>query len=365
MQGDEGGSTLPTDQIAQAFMRFAANECRGSSVLYESLSNEIATDVSILTLCEQANPGQPIPNLLFGAVHYLLLSGHQHPLGDYYPSVAIEAKEVDEGLFPSFQQFCTTYETELVALLQTRLVQTNEVRRCAYLYPVFGMISRYSKQPLSLVEIGTSAGLQLLWDQYSYRYDDSELAGNVTSSLEISAEVIGEGRPRLNLPLPPVRERIGFDLNIVDLTDGDEKLWLNSLIWPEHTTRLELFEQASALIGSQPLELIQGDGVQLLKTRVDSIETDSIVCIFHTHVANQMPLETKYELLRQVDCIGEYRDVCHIYNNVQDKLLHLDLIIDGRKSEYVLAETDGHGRWFNWLLSPETEENLEQRFGKL
>lgn len=78
-----------------------------------------------------------------------------------------------------------------------------------------------------------------------------------------------------------------------------------------------------------------------------------------------MPLETKYELLRQIDFIGENRDVCHIYNNVQDKLLHLDLIIDGRKSEFVLAETDGHGRWFNWLLSPEAEENLKQRLGKL
>ncbi len=277
----------------------------------------------------------------------------------------MKAKEIDEGLFPSFQQFCSTYEPELTALLQTRLVQTNEVRRCAYLYPVFGMIYEYSKQPLALVEIGTSAGLQLLWDQYTYRYDDSEPVGNVTSPLEISAEVIGEGRPRLNLPLPPIRERIGFDLNIVDLTDADEKLWLKALIWPEHATRLELFEQASALIGSQPLELIQGDGIQLLKPRVDSMDPDTIVCIFHTHVANQMPLETKYELLHQVDLIGENRDVCHIYNNVQDQLLHLDFIIDGRKSEFVLAETDGHGRWFNWLLSPEAEENMKRRLGKL
>lgn len=356
---------MSTNQIAQAFIKFAANECRGSSALYESLSNEIAADASILTLCEQANPDQPIPNLLFGAVHYLLLSGHQHPLGDYYPSVSMKAKEIDEGLFPSFQQFCSTYEPELTALLQTRLVQTNEVRRCAYLYPVFGMIYEYSKQPLALVEIGTSAGLQLLWDQYTYRYDDSEPVGNVTSPLEISAEVIGEGRPRLNLPLPPIRERIGFDLNIVDLTDANEKLWLKALIWPEHATRLELFEQASALIGSQPLELIQGDGIQLLKPRVDSMDPDTIVCIFHTHVANQMPLETKYELLHQVDLIGENRDVCHIYNNVQDQLLHLDFIIDGRKSEFVLAETDGHGRWFNWLLSPEAEENMKRRLGKL
>lgn len=112
------------------------------------------------------------------------------------------------------------------------------------------------------------------------------------------------------------------------------------------------------------MELIQGDGVRLLKPRVDSIDRDTIVCIFHTHVANQMSLETKYELLHQVDLIGENRDVCHIYNNVQDKLLHLDFIIDGRKSEFVLAETDGHGRWFNWLLSSEEEEKLKRRLGK-
>ena len=74
-----------------------------------------------------------------------------------------------------------------------------------------------------------------------------------------------------------------------------------------------------------------------------------------------MSLEVKRELLRQVDLIGQERDVCHVYNNVQDKLLHLDLILDVMKREYVLAETDGHGRWFKWLLSRNAQMEITGR----
>ncbi|MFZ0076107.1 MAG: DUF2332 family protein, partial [Exiguobacterium undae] len=58
-------------EIAQRFQTFAERECRDSSPFYEYLSQEIAQTPAILALCRHARDGQPIPNLLFGAVHYL------------------------------------------------------------------------------------------------------------------------------------------------------------------------------------------------------------------------------------------------------------------------------------------------------
>jgi len=155
--------------VAKRFGRFAVHECRGSSPLYEQLSFHIAADEKLLCLASHARSGQPVPNLLFGAVRDLLLKGYEHGLREFYGSIVKEPR-AQEAAFPYFRDFCLRYWEDIQDILVHRLVQTNEVQRCAYLYPVFCCIYEQVKKPLSLIEIGTSAGLQLAWDQYRYDY---------------------------------------------------------------------------------------------------------------------------------------------------------------------------------------------------
>jgi len=61
--------------ISRLFRSFAERECSGTSPLYKYLSLQIAEDEELLKLAAQAHVGQPIPNLFFGSVHYLLLKG--------------------------------------------------------------------------------------------------------------------------------------------------------------------------------------------------------------------------------------------------------------------------------------------------
>ncbi|WP_341482365.1 DUF2332 family protein [Bacillus kexueae] len=79
--------------ISEIFRRFAVTECKDSSPLYESLSLNISKDDDLLRLCCYAAKGQPIPNLLYASVHYLLLKGGVHPLREYYPSLFKEPKQ--------------------------------------------------------------------------------------------------------------------------------------------------------------------------------------------------------------------------------------------------------------------------------
>lgn len=159
--------------------------------------------------------------------------------------------------------------------------------------------------------------------------------------------------PPLSQTPAPVASRIGLDLNIVDLENEDERLWLKSLIWPEHGERLEMFERASSYIGEQAIDFIEGDRISRLSGLVENIPEGNTLCIFHTHVANQMTIDMKKHLLNVVEQIGQTRDVFHFYNNIQDKDLHLDEYENGVKREQTIAETDGHGRWFKWLLENE------------
>ncbi|MGJ9385553.1 DUF2332 domain-containing protein [Salipaludibacillus sp. CF4.18] len=335
--------------LSRNFLTFAEKECKGSSLLYEFLSIKISKDDELLAICGNAGDGQPIPNLLFGAVHYLLLKGKEHPLKEFYPSIVNHPKLYKDS-FDFFKDFCIKYRNEMESILKTRLVQTNEVRRCAYLYPVFCTVYEKAKKPLALIEIGTSAGLQLLWDNYSYSYGQNDIYGNMDSKLHLTAEIKGENTPILHSTPPPVSTRMGIDLNTIDLNDEDEKLWLKSLIWTEHKERLFMFEEAASYMKEVPVSLFDGDGISLLSKFVDNISEDSVICIFHTHVANQIPLEMKNQLLQIVEDIGRNRDIFHIYNNIQDRYLHLDYYLDGIESKNTIAETDGHGRRFKWFL---------------
>ena len=72
---------------AETFERFAATEARGSSPLYEALSEGVADDGAMLALADEIPADQPAPNLLFAAVQYHgrwieWLAGARHPRGD-------------------------------------------------------------------------------------------------------------------------------------------------------------------------------------------------------------------------------------------------------------------------------------------
>lgn len=117
-----------TDSLAERFARFASEECAGYAPLYERLASGIAGDAEVLALAAGAAPGQPAPNLLLGAIHYLLLRGADDPLARFYPSLA-PSPAPPAGAYPAFRAFCLDRRNEIGWLLSSRRVQTNEVGR--------------------------------------------------------------------------------------------------------------------------------------------------------------------------------------------------------------------------------------------
>src|SRR5699024_11225672 len=74
--------------LAKRFLAFS-EECKGRCRLYEVVSTAISEDRELLDLASYAPKSQPIPNLLFASVHYLILTGIQHELRNFYRSVVI------------------------------------------------------------------------------------------------------------------------------------------------------------------------------------------------------------------------------------------------------------------------------------
>lgn len=196
--------------LAKEFLRSRERDYRGSSHLYEVLSSFVAGDVELL---EIASHGQSaVPNLFFGAVHFLLMQSEKESLAEYYPSLREPTKTGDD-LFPLFRSFCIQHRKQMIKIVSSRIVQTNEASRCAYLFPAFAIVSNMVENaPLAMIDVGASAGLHLLWDLYGYDYGFDRIYGSPQSPVRIKSELRGTNKPKLPEKVPTVKSRFGIDL---------------------------------------------------------------------------------------------------------------------------------------------------------
>ncbi len=329
---------------------FAADARRTGSQLYARLSEGVRDDAQLRSLTAHAKPGQPHANLLFAAVHFLLLRGAEHPLREFYPDLG-GTKEGDP--FPAFRDFCLMYRAELEPLINARVTNTNEVGRSAILHPGFRIAAAEAKAPLYLIEIGPSAGLNLIWDKYGVRYNKD---GNVIASiapdapLVIECEARGEKIPPAG-PSPEIAGRIGLELNPVDLSNVDDRDWLRALMWPDQISRMERLDKAIALFGKTRPQIRGGDALALLPDAMAEAPRDAAICVYHTIAIYQFSTAMKQALDDILTTAGVRRPILRLsfeMENLGECILRLIHYHDGARRERELALSHPHGTWLEW-----------------
>src|SRR5436309_490390 len=154
-------------------LRQQARWCEAlGSPLYAALLEHAAGDVdaggpvaALLDGHAADPPASALALRLMGAVHRLVLGDEAPALAAHYPSTGGDGDA--EAAWPAFRELIADRRTQLRPLVE-RGVQTNEVGRSCALAPGFLWIARATALPLSCLEIGASAGLNLRWDQYRY-----------------------------------------------------------------------------------------------------------------------------------------------------------------------------------------------------
>jgi hypothetical protein len=306
----------------QTYTEFAEREARGVSPTYERLSLAVAKDEQLLALLETLAEAKRQPNLLFAVVK--LLGG---PVDD--PA--------------AFRDFVVREWAGVAAQLTTRATQTNEPGRCALLLPVLAALP----QPLALLEVGTSAGMCLYPDRYTYRYNGHQL-GDGGPVLECVTE--GLVQPRR---LPTVVWRAGIDLNPLDVTDPEDVAWLEALIWPEHEHRRQRLRAAAMIAAADPPLLLRGDAVDDLPSLAARAPKGATLVVFHSAVLYQVPPP------RRTTFVDTVRTLAARWVSIEgpqtlryeqlppppDGVLHNVLALDGRP----LAWTRGHGQGMVWF----------------
>ena len=193
--------------VRDAFDRFGRTEATAQhSPLYERLCQIVVDEPELLTLAAEAQARQPVPNLFLAALHFALETHSDDTLAGFYPSLG-GARPPAEVSPRELRSFVIDHRDEIVGLLRTRLVQTNEVRRSALLLPACRFASEQADQaPLGLIEIGPSAGLNLVLDRFAYDYSGVP-AGDPSSPLTLTVEVRGNA-PAVS-PTPVIAHAMG------------------------------------------------------------------------------------------------------------------------------------------------------------
>jgi hypothetical protein len=348
------------DRLSQGFAWRAEHIYRSdwpgnSSPLYEQLSARVAADPDILALVLEADRSTQVENLLFGAVHFLLLGGAAHPLAEFYASLSPSPRPPQEA-YPHFRAFCLDHAETIGQLVTTQRVQTNEVQRCTALIPAFELVFRQGgKRPLTLVEIGASAGLNLLWDHYHYDYGQAGAVGQDQAPVRLACEVRGNEAPPLPVVFPAVAHRVGIDINPVDVNDETVVRWLKALIWPEHTDRARLLAQAIEVARRKPVALLKGNAAEVLLEVVAGLPQETNLCIYHSYTLNQCPQPVRDQINDLLLSLSRERSFFRLslewYARQSQPQLELYGYTPDQVQQQLLAYCESHGRWLEWLLA--------------
>ncbi len=345
----------PADYFALAVDRFHAM----GAPLYAALSAAVAKDPLLCDIARRAQPGQPPDHLLFAAAEMVLAEHPEHALGKL-----LRPGGPQPGLADAFHDFCAEHRAAIEALVASRTVQTTFVHRAGLIAAGARVVAEEAGEPLSLVEIGCSAGILTLFDQYEYDFGAAGCFGEPARARVAQPPWVGERRPEPG-PAPQIGERIGLDLNPVDPSDAFERQWIIALApidWVEERRQLTAALEHRA---STPLRTIRGDAMASLPALLPTLPDP--VLIFHSYCLYQWPADAQAGLDQALRTASQGRTLYRLgidivfgarpealppFDPTKERLF--DMFItryrDGAAETQVLGSCDPWGKSAEWLL---------------
>lgn len=346
--------TESVDRLSQWFLRFSDQAV--NSPMYQFLAQKIANDRSLLSLAAVSNPSQPAPNLFLAAVHFLLLEDSSDELSNWYPSCG-GVFAPNSQLWEAWRRFALKNRDKITILLQSRLVQTNEIRRSGAIRLGLAHIANEATTPvLALVELGTSAGLNLSFDHYNIVFrTELQQPAPLGSPDQLVIELRGLQTPPSFPEDLRITHRMGIDLNPLDLNDPEDERWLRALVWPDQPDRLRVLDQAIAWTKSAGLHLRRGSclDLNLLTQIATEIPKTSCLVFLHSFTINQLSAAERETFALMFCKLSEQHPCWRLsFEWIGKDVPELEVFkyeSGALTDRQLLARCHDHGRWIEWL----------------
>jgi hypothetical protein len=234
--------------------------------------------------------GSPVDGLVatrfIGGPHHLVLTGQADDLAKHYPSVGgtFEPATFDAALFETLKSN--------IAFMRNFIKgppQTNETRRAGVLLGGFLRIAQATGKPLRCLEVGASAGLNLLWDRFWYKTKAGDW-GQVDSPVIIDSDWRG--------PLPDLSPKIevvevaGCDLNPINLGNADARTRMEAYVWADHNDRVERLRAAMQMAQDNNISVDKADAADWIRDKLATLPDGQATVLYHSIAAQYFDDDT-------------------------------------------------------------------------
>ncbi|MCH2066177.1 DUF2332 domain-containing protein [Shimia sp.] len=284
--------------------------------------------------------GHSLPLRIAGGLHALVLQGKDEDLTAVYPPNKSEGADLQNAVLTALR----THDAFLTDWI-THAPQTNEVRRAAVLIATAHLLADRFGLPIKLSELGASAGLNLMFDQF--HLDVGEGYGP-HSTVALSPDWTG--------PLPPqasvtISNRRGVDLNPLNSANAEDALRLQSYLWADQEERLHRTQAAIAL---NTAGLDQDDAISWLDHRLSAPNVGELHMVYSTVAWQYFPEKRQNHGTALMEAAGEKATEAAPLawlSYEADDIPHgaaLTLRLWPGNHTIPLGRADFHGRWVEW-----------------
>ena len=310
-------------------------------------------------------PGEPVADALVlrlvGGLHALHRRGDDARLDGVFTGAVTERSEVVDVLRATVR----AHDASLLPWLDGP-PQTNEAGRSAGLMTgLLHLAERYGPD-MEVLEIGSSAGLNLLIDRYAFDLGGVR-KGPDDAAVTIAPEWRGPTPPDVPIAFASVR---GVDLSPVDVRDPAEAERLAAYVWIDAAVRLERIERGIAMIRDEGVSLEQGDAADWVEARLAEPQAAGTTrVLMHSVVWQYLPRQTQTRIREAMDAAGaratDARRLGWVMMEPNRDLHRHEVRVRGwpgdRPMELV-ALTHAHGAWVEGLAPPyETRDYVMRR----
>lgn len=316
---------------------------------YSALLHELEDDALALELLASVRVEQRNPMLVLAALQLAALRGHP-VLGPIYDQARHGVLGDAEGAAKRVLDVLHA-APELVRDELWRSTQTNEPGRSAVIQAVVAELAS-SVKAVNVIEVGTSAGINLYFDQFIVRdHDDGKpltLVCEDVTPLDRSP------------PMPDVLTRVGIDPNPLLLASEEDRQWLKACLWPEQRRRHDRFDAIVAATPSWPaLTILRGRAMERLNDAFELVDASTLTIVMNTWTAFYFTDDERAEYFNEVSRRCANANVAWLsIESTMVKWPHVDVDEEVRHraaSQIVVTHSGGsavrwgwchaHGRW--------------------
>jgi hypothetical protein len=294
--------------LAARFRAHAGNSETLYGYAMRGMADDWAAGGPVRAVCagyEQAPHGSVLQLRLLAGVFRLVLTGRAPELRPFYACLGGSAPP--EGVWPVMREVVARHVEELTVALEVP-PQTNETgRSAALLAGLFDIVAASGIDRLRLLELGASAGLNLLVDQF--RFTGPGWAYGPPDSVLRLDDVI-EGL-LVRAPFTIV-DRRGCDLHPVDASSPEGRLLLTSFVWPFQVHRHERLAAALTIAARHPVTVDAASASDWLETQLAPDTGDGLPVIWQSITQLYWPPAEVRRVAEVLAAYGQHRPLARV-----------------------------------------------------